>query len=204
MSTATIKQRFTPEEYLAREERAVEKHEYYRGEIFQMSGGTPNHSRIKLALTRLIGTHLLGKPCELFDADMRVKVSGNGLHTYPDASVACPPTEIERIGGTYSLLNPTVIFEVLSPTTMSYDRGAKFNLYSDLTSLKEYFLISQDDALVERRTRTADGHWNVCIAASLEASIRIESIDFDLSLAQLYDNIEFDLNKEEPGHGPTP
>src|SRR4051812_279323 len=123
MSTAFAKKLYTPEEYLELEVRSERKHEYYRGEIFLMPGGTPEHSFATVNLLRLVGTFLAGKPCALFDANMRVKVQANGLYTYPDASIACPPFEYDEIQGVKSLSNPMVLFEVLSPSTASYDRG---------------------------------------------------------------------------------
>lgn len=197
MSTAAFKKFYTPEEYLELEVRSDRKHEYFRGEIFMMPGGTPEHSKVKINLYRLVGNALVGKPCEIYHADMRVKVHANGLYTYADASIACPPINIETNQGAKTLTNPAVLFEVLSPTTASYDRGGKFNLYRELPSLKEYFLISQDMAVVERRKIREDGGWDVSVADGRDSKIMIESIQFELSLRELYDKVEFPEQQEE-------
>lgn len=197
MSTATLKRTYTVEEYLARELVSRDKHEFYRGEIFMMAGGRSEHSILKVNLVRLIGNKLAGKEYTAFDSDMRVKVTANGLYTYPDASIACPPIAIETKNGCQSLLNPVVLFEVLSSSTANYDRGAKFNLYSELESLKEYFLISQDDAVVERRFKTDSGTWAVEVITALDSSIRIASIEYGLPLRELYDKVEFPTHVEQ-------
>jgi Uma2 family endonuclease len=197
MSVALIKTYYTPEEYLELEVPAERKHEYYRGEIFLMPGGSSEHSLVKVNLYRMVGSFLVGKPCTLFDSDMRVKVNANGLYTYPDGSIACPPIEIEKLQGAQTLLNPVVLFEVLSPSTANYDRGGKFNLYRGLTSLNEYFLISQDAAVVERRFKNPEGKWEVDAVDGLDASITVTSIGFELKLVELYDKVEFPPRLEE-------
>jgi Uma2 family endonuclease len=197
MSAALATKRCTPEEYLMLEVRSERKHEFYRGEIFLMAGGSPAHSIVKINLYGILRSFLVGKPCVLFDSDMRVKVSANGLYTYPDGSVACPPIEIENLQDAQTLTNPVVLFEVLSASTASYDRGGKFNLYRGLDSLKEYFLISQDAAVVERRYKRDDGEWSLNVADDLDSSITIESLGFELKLIELYDKVEFPPRIEE-------
>lgn len=191
MSSALAKKRYTPEEYLELEVRSERKHEYYRGDIFLMAGGSTAHSIIKVNLFGILRSVLLGKPCVLFDSDMRVKVAANGLYTYPDSSVACPPIEVENLHGAETLTNPVILFEVLSPSTASYDRGGKFNLYKQLPSLEEYFLISQDAPMVERRFKNREGNWEVEAIDGLDGSIPVQSIEFALKLNDLYDKVEF-------------
>lgn len=151
----------------------------------------------KINLYRLIGNFLVGKLCVLFDSGMRVKVNANGLYTYPDASIAWPPVVIEKKLGAQTLTNPVALFEVLSPSTANYDRGGKFNLYRGLDSLTEYFLISQDAAMVERRFKNDKGGWEVDAADNIESSIKIECIAFELNLKELYDKVEFPPRPEE-------
>jgi Uma2 family endonuclease len=197
MSTAIAQKRYTPEEYLELEVRSERKHEYYSGDIFLMAGGSPEHSVVCINLYRIIGNSLAGKTCTLFDANMRVKVNANGLYTYPDGSIACPPIEIEKQLGAQTLINPMVLFEVLSPSTASYDRGGKFNLYKELPSLEEYFLISQDAPMVERRFKNNAGNWEVEAVDGLDGSIAVQSITFHLKLNELYDKVEFPPRPEE-------
>ena len=115
MSTATVK-KYSPDEYLALEIRSELRHEYYRGEIFLMTGGSSAHSLIKMNVGRLVGNHLVGHDCRVYDSDMRVKADRSGLYTYPDLAIACPPIEIEKKNAAETLLNPVVLIEVLSPT----------------------------------------------------------------------------------------
>jgi Uma2 family endonuclease len=162
-----------------------------------MPGGTPEHSFVTVNLYRLVGNAMANQPCSLFDANMRIKVNANGLYTYPDGSIACPPFEYDEVQGVKSLTNPIVLFEVLSESTASYDRGGKFNLYRGIDSLKEYFLISQDAPVVERRYRRDDGEWSVNVANDLESSIWIESVRLELRLRELYHKVEFPPRPEE-------
>lgn len=196
MSAALTKKQYTLAEYAALELRTDRKYEYYRGEVFLMPGGTPEHSFTKVNLVRLLGNYLVDKPCALFDSDMRVKVDANGLYTYPDAAIACPPIEYDETLNPKSLANPVALFEVLSDSSANYDRGEKFNLYRELSSLKEYFLISQDAPLVKHRYRR-DSEWLVQVVDRLESTICVESIAYDLSLRQLYANVEFPTRPEE-------
>ncbi len=156
-----------------------------------MSGGTPEHSIISVNLFRLLGSALVAKPCCVFASNMRIKVNANDLYTYPDASIACPPLEYDEELSPKSLTNPQVIMEILSDSTASYDRGGKFNLYRGLSSLREYFLISQDAAVVERRSKTGDGEWSIQVADGLKSNIRVETIAYTLNLNELYDKIDF-------------
>jgi Uma2 family endonuclease len=202
MSTAQQLERYTPEQYLEMEAAAERKHEYYQGEIFLMSGASRAHNRITHNLGGLLYQYLVDKPCEPFNSDMRVKVEASGLYTYPDASIACPPIQIEKKLGTETLTNPVALFEVLSPSTTSYDRGMKFNLYRELPSLREYFLVSQDRAMVERRARVGADDWRVTIADGMETTIAVESIGLELKLEQLYAKVELPPRYEEKIDGP--
>ena len=151
MSSAT-KRQFTPQEYLSLERKSPTRNEYFRGEIFAMAGTSREHSLIAVNLTRRIGNQLEDRPCEVYASDMRVLVDATGLYTYPDVVVVCgEPEFLDREVDT--LLNPTVIFEVLSESTEAYDRGVKFGHYRRIPSLREYVLVSQDRMLVERYTR---------------------------------------------------
>lgn len=191
---ADVKSLYPPEDYLRLERRASYKSEYIDGEIVAMSGGSPNHSRLKVALARAIDTQLLGKPCETLDSDMRVYVDPK-LYAYPDLSVVCPKGEFDADVGD-NLLNPTVIFEVLSPSTEKFDRREKFRRYRRMPSLRQYVLISQDAPFVEVFTREGD-MWAFSDFAGLDATVHLAAIDCTISLADLYNRVEFGASTEE-------
>ena len=134
------KQKYSVEEYLEMEKAATEKHEYYQGEIFAMAGPKFQHVVIAGNVFGQLKNKLKGKPCQPLGSDMRVHVPKNTLFTYPDISVVCGSPEFLN-NDEWNLLNPTVIIEVLSPSTRNYDRGDKFNLYRDIPTLKEYILV---------------------------------------------------------------
>ena len=188
--SAVLQTYLTPAEYLAFERQSDVKHEYFRGELFAMSGASRQHVRIATNLAYVLVGQLKRRPCEVFNNDMRVKVSPTGLYTYPDASVVCgrPRFEDKELD---VLLNPTVIVEILSKSTEAYDRGEKFAQYRRLDTLTDYVLISQDRPLVERFTRQPNGGWLLTESAGLDAVMPIESIQCQLPLAEVYDRVEF-------------
>lgn len=187
----------TPAEYLAFERQGDVKHEYFRGELFAMAGASRQHVRISINVTTLLDNQMKGRRCELFNGDMRVKVSPTGLYSYPDVSVVCgqPRFEDKEMD---TLLNPTVIVEILSKSTEAYDRGQKFAQYRTLDTLIDYLLISQDRPLIERFTRQADGGWLLTESAGLDAVMPIESIQCQLPLTEVYDRVEFDQTPPTP------
>lgn len=159
MSTeAAAKKRWTPEEYLAFERSSPEKHEFFQGEIFAMAGATEEHNLLVGNLVTRLNIALEGKQCRVYPSDMRVKVAATGLYTYPDVTVACADRQLED-GRRDTLLNPQVIFEVLSDSTELYDRGKKFEQYRMLPSLREYVLVSQEQVLIEQYTRQEGDTW---------------------------------------------
>ncbi len=187
-----IPSRVTPEEYLALERQAEYKSEYIDGYIVAMSGGTPNHSRLKLDLSRVIANQLLGGPCEPFDSDLMVRVDPD-RYTYPDLTVVCG----EAVFDDDLLLNPAVIFEVLSPSTESEDRGEKWQRYRRMPSLRQYVLVSQKAPLIEVYTRSGDV-WTYSDADGLNASIHLASIDCTLALREVYARITFEDSSPSP------
>ena len=156
--SAAPKRLLTPEEYLAQEELAEFRSEYYRGEVFAMSGASFHHGRINENLSQKIGNQLEDSPCQIITRDLRVRVAATGLYTYPDAVIFCGPPELSG-GRTATLLNPRVLIEILSDSTEDYDRGGKFVHYRQIPSLQEYVLIAQAEALVEHYVRQSDGGW---------------------------------------------
>lgn len=187
--SAIPKQYMTEAEYLAMEQDSEIKHEYFRGEIFAMSGASPEHDRIFGNTFASLHSQLRQSPCGLYSGDVRVRVNPTGLYTYPDISVVCGEAEftLDKPG---SLLNLTLIVEVLSPSTESYDRGTKFQHDRTLDSLQEYVLISQDSARIECFTRQTGGNtWVLKEAVGLEATINLISIQCTLALADVYEKI---------------
>ncbi len=196
MSTVPVR-RYTPEEYLERERAAAYKSQYYRGEIFAMSGASREHNLIVSNLMRVIGNELLDRPCEVYPSDMRVKVQPSGLYTYPDVTIVCGEPQFEdRHGDT--LLNPLVLFEVISPSTEAYDRGAKSKQYRQLSSLRELVLVASESLHVERYHRSDDGEWRLWESTDRAANLALSSVEIGIPLAEIYRRVEFPVPNTEP------
>lgn len=189
--------RWTAEEYLAFERASDEKHEFIDGEIYLMSGGSENHAVIILNTGTTFNIQLRKRPCKAYVIDMRVRAGTT--YTYPDVAVVCGKSDLED-SVRDSLLNPTLIVEVLSPSTERYDRGRKFQHYRDIAFLQEYVLISQDAYRVERYLRNANDEWVLTDARGIDAVLDLPSIDCKLALADVYDKVVF----EETEPPPTP
>jgi len=180
----------TPEEYLARERQSETKSEYFNGEVFAMAGASVAHNQIVINLVLSLGGKLKDGPCRIFSSDMRVKVRQTRSYAYPDIVVICGPLRFEdRKQDT--LLNPTVIFEVLSSSTERYDRGGKFAHYRTLESLTDYVLISQIEAKVEHFARQPAEKWLLSVYSGLDAIATLPSIGCELPLVEVYDKVEF-------------
>jgi Uma2 family endonuclease len=192
MSTQS-KSSLTPEEYLEIERKAEFKSEYFQGEMFAMAGASFAHSQIVSNAMRELGNQLRGGPCQPVTSETRVCVTPAGLYTYPDIVVVCgKPQFVDSKPDT--LLNPTVIIEVLSESTEAYDRGRKFELYGSLKSLAEYVMISSLRVRAERYTREADGTWNYGERTTLVDTVDLKSINCHLGLADLYERVDFTLS----------
>lgn len=181
----------TEEEYLAFEASSPRKHEYFYGEIYAMTGGTESHNLLAGNAHASLHTQLRKRPCKVYNSDQRIKVMATGLHTYPDVTIVCGVTQfIDRPHQT--LINPTVIIEVLSPSTERYDRGMKFQNYRTIPTLQDYLLISQNHHRIEHYTRQDNGTWLLREAVGREAHITIRSIDCILTLEDVYEKVEFE------------
>lgn len=191
MGAAAATKYTSEEEYLAAEETALERHEYYQGEIFAMSGGSVNHETIVGETHLAIGNFLRRKPCRVFLSNLRIQIEANGLFTYPDLSIFCEQLKPYK-NRKDTVTNPTVLIEVLSPSTQNYDRGDKFSLYRDLPSLKEYILISSTKVLVEHHLKQADDQWQLNIYRNKEDSFTIHAIDFTTTIGVFYENVNFE------------
>jgi Uma2 family endonuclease len=185
------KQKLTIEEYLAWENAATEKHEYYRGEIFAMSGAKMVHNHITSNLLTGLGTRLKGKPCKPFGSDTRVHILSNTLFTYPDITVICGKEETLNNDG-FNVLNPTVIFEVLSPSTAQYDRGEKFGLYRDIPTLKAYVVVHTDSMRIESWHINTEGHWELREYRSADHVLTIPVIDVAIPVVEVYEGVSID------------
>lgn len=198
MALALTKPKYiTPAQYLALEEMATTKSEYFRGEIFMMAGGSPNHNRIAGNIFAEFNVGLRGRRCEAFNSDQRLLVNRNGLYTYPDAMIVCGKIEFAD-PNRQVITNPTVIVEVLSPATKNYDQGGKFELYRDIPSFRDYILAHQDKVYIEYFHKGEDGRWVLTEFKVLTDQIRIISIDLALSLDRIYERVEWELNCNEP------
>lgn len=178
----------SPDEYLKIERTAERKSEYFDGEMFLMAGASKEHNRISFSLSIVVGNQLRGKPCEPFGSDVRVKIP-NKNYCYPDLTIACDP---EWLDGEFdTLLNPVVIFEILSPSNEAWDRGGKFREYQRISSLREYILVSQDKPLIEIYSRRDIG-WLYRAAEGRDSSIILESVEgVQLPLAEIYERVVF-------------
>ena len=187
MSTQ-LKTYLTPQEYLALEREAQIKSEYFNGEMSSMSGASRKHNLIVTNIVAELHQQMKGRPCEVYPNDMRVKVSATGLYTYPDAIVVCGEPRFED-AHVDTLLNPTLIVEVLSASTAAYDRGQKFGHYRGVESLTEYVLVAQDECKVEHFAKQGDRQWLQTVVQSLEAEIQLVSIQGVLRLREIYDKV---------------
>ncbi|MDE0324872.1 MAG: Uma2 family endonuclease [Candidatus Poribacteria bacterium] len=179
----------SPEEYLARERKALTKSEYRNGQLYALPGASRKHNIIAVHVSGELYMQLKERSCEIYTNDMRVKVSSAGLYTYPDVVVVCDEPHFEDTHFD-TLLNPTVLIEVLSPSTAAYDRGEKFASYQKLDSLCEYVLISQDRVRVEYYLRQ-EQTWDLTEFHSLSDVFRLVSIACELSLQAIYAKVQF-------------
>ena len=188
--SAVPEKRFSLDDYIARERAATHKSEFYRGEIFAMTGGSLRHNDIAGNIYHALRTLLNGRDCRPYNSDQRIKVEPAGLFTYPDVSVICGPPKLDARDDA-AVTNPRVIFEVLSESTESYDRGKKFDLYRGMVSLVEYILVSQQEPHIERFVRQSDNSWLLTEAKGLDQFVDLAAIECRLSLRDVYDNVPF-------------
>lgn len=179
---------YTADEYLRLERAADHRSEFVNGRIYAMSGASREHNLIVVNLSREASSLLRGSACEVYVNDMRVKVRQTGLYTYPDMVGLCEEPRFEDDVDT--LVNPSVIVEVLSDSTEKHDRGTKFSHYRRLDSLREYILISQDRPNVEQFVRH-DDLWTLKEIIGLDASLSIQTLGCTIALADIYDRVAF-------------
>ncbi len=182
------KQYYTKEEYLELEVLADYKSEYYNGEIFAMSGGSPDHSTICCNLIRRIAEAIDDKNCRGFESNMKLEIAATNAYVYPDIMVVCGDIQFAE-NTEYALTNPVLIIEVLSPSTESFDRGKKFEYYRTIDTLKEYVLVSQDKPMVEVYFRKEKDRWLYSVARGLDNTIIFQSLEHEIALKDIYHKI---------------
>jgi Uma2 family endonuclease len=190
MAVLQSARRLSEAEYLALERTAEFKSEFLGGELFAMAGGTLQHSLIATNLAGEFRNRLKGGRCLPFNSDLRIKVAPSGLLTYPDLSVICGPAEFVP-GTNDTVLNPTVLVEVLSDSTEAYDRGTKFEHYRQIASLREYLLVNQKRPRIEQFIRQLDGRWLLNEADGLDRSLDLPSLQISIALAEIFANVSF-------------
>jgi Uma2 family endonuclease len=179
----------TPEEYLAIERKAEFKSEYFKGEMFAMAGAREAHNLIVGNIFAALHQQFRSRQCRAYMSDLRVCVSNVGLYTYPDAVAICGERKFLD-NELDTLLNPSLIVEVLSPSTEAHDRTRKFEYYRSIESLREYLLVSSDRVHAELFTREPDGRWPPTEAGRLEDTLELQSVACVLKLADLYEKVE--------------
>jgi Uma2 family endonuclease len=178
----------TPEQYLEIERKAEFKSEYYQGEMFLMSGAREPHNLIVVNLAAELRQQLRKRPCRTYVNDMRVRVKATGLYTYPDVVAVCgEPEFLDETRDT--LLNPSLIVEVLSPSTEIYNRIRKFEHYRSVESVSEYLMIASERVSAELYTRQPDGRWMLTAVDRMEDSLDLQSVGVHLALADLYEKV---------------
>ena len=190
MTLAKPVHRLTEIEYLDLERSLESKNEFFDGTMFAMLGGTPLHSQIATNLAAEFRNHLKGKRCVPYNSDLRLKVEATGLFTYPDLSVVCGPLQFAP-GTDDTVVNPTLIIEVLSDSTEAYDRGKKFENYRQMPALREYLLVSQKEPRIEQFVRQENEQWLLREAAGWEATLALPSLEIKISLAEVFAGVEF-------------
>ncbi len=187
-AVAYSKQKISIEEYLEMENAATEKHEYYQGEIFAMSGAKVPHNVVCKNLSGILFGKLRGKKCQPYGSDQRIHISSNTLFTYPDISIICGEI-ITLNNDDYNVLNPAIIIEVLSKSTKNYDRGEKFKLYRHIPTLKEYILADSESLHIEVFRLNANGHWELEEYNSPEDHLYIKVINEKILLSEIYEGV---------------
>ena len=178
----------SPEQYLEIERKAEARSEYWQGVMFAMAGASREHNVLVTHLVSTLDQQLRKRPCEVYSNDMRVWVPATGLYTYPDVVAVCGDPRLTDDHAD-TLVNPTFLAEVLSPTTEAYDRGRKFEHYRTVESLQEYLLVAQDRIHMDLYTRQPDGTWLLREASRLEDSVELKSIGCHLLVSDIYERV---------------
>jgi Uma2 family endonuclease len=189
--SALTQPQWTAETYLAYDRQHTERHEFIGGQVRAMSGASRRHNNIASATNAAIFNQIAERPCEVYQADMRVHIAATVTYTYPDLAVACG--DIQFLDDTFdTLLNPLVLIEVLSPSTEAYDRGTKAQHYRSIPSLQEYLFITQDASRIEHYIRQDGRVWTLRDVLGIDASLTLASIKCQVALRDVYRKVSFD------------
>ncbi len=196
MQVQTQKSYYTPEEYLELEEHAEFRSEYRDGEIVPMTGGTTNHNKISGNFYAYLKLALRGHKYEVYIADVRLWIPKYRQHTYPDVMVI-QGEPVYTGTSTTTVINPSLIAEVLSKSTQNYDQGNKFLYYRSIPEFKEYILIDQYQYHVMHYVKTAEGQWSFTEIEGESATLSLQTIDFQIQLTDLYEQVNFAETDEQ-------
>jgi Uma2 family endonuclease len=189
MTTQTVTH-VTPDEYLAAERLSEYRSEYLDGGVYPMTGASANHVQIVFNIGAELVVQLRGRPCRIYGVDLKVRLPDSRKFFYPD--VVAVWGELQYHDDRHDIvLNPDLVIEVLSPSTETFDRGAKFEAYRTIESLKEYVLVSQKKPLIEQYVRGEGGEWTFKAVEGLESSLALPSIECTLNLSAVYDKVDF-------------
>ncbi|MEL7068521.1 MAG: Uma2 family endonuclease [Cyanobacteria bacterium J06581_3] len=194
-SAKTIKT-YTEQEYLVLEVESDIRNEFRDGVIVPMVGGTPEHNMISSALNALLWFGLRKKSYTVFVSDQRLWIPAANLHTYPDVMITPKPPEL-KAGRKDTVVNPIFVAETLSSSTQGYDRGDKFAHYRTINSFQEYLLIEQYQPRVEHYVKQGENQWLLTEYSGLDATFHLSSVDIEIALSDLYENVEFGASKAE-------
>lgn len=180
------KSKLTEEEYLLFEKASLEKHEYFKEEVFAMAGAGARHNVIFSNFFISVGIQLKGKPCKPYGSDLRIHIPENSLFTYPDISIICGEIISSKVDAD-TAVQPTVIIEILSPSTRNYDQGIKFKLYREIPTLKEFITIDSESIGIEAYRINSQGNWELKDYRSIDETLTIPSVGLSLSLKEIYE-----------------
>ena len=183
--------KMSPTDFLEWERKQEYKHEYAGGEIFAMAGASINHNRILTNIIVSAGSYLKNKSCNIFPSDLRIAVKSKNSFFYPDATIICGEPQFDDDFIKDTVKNPTVIFEILSPSTEDYDIGKKLFFYMQIESLQQYIIIDSRTIHVRITTKMENGIWKFAELTEKSDTIFINSIDLKASLENIYDGINF-------------
>lgn len=187
--TALPKQKYTLEEYFELDKNAEGNFEYFDGEIFEMSGVSPQHATIEVNLISKLNPVSISRGCRTFPANLRIKVPALPTYRYPDLSIVCGETVFKQVSGLDCLVNPILIVEVLSDSTEFYDRGEKFRQYKTIETFREYLLVSQSEKFITLFQKHNGRFWLQSDYVAGE-TLHVNTLDFELNVDEVYQGVE--------------